>query len=36
VLLGERLGWAGLGGAALIVAALVFSQLAPSAQGAKA
>lgn len=36
-LLGERLGWAGLGGAALIVAALVFSQLAPPAQqGARA
>ncbi len=32
VLLGERLGWAGLGGAALIVAALVFSQLAPPAR----
>ena len=28
-LLGERLGWAGLAGAALIVAALVFSQLPP-------
>ena len=31
-LLGEQLGWAGLGGAALIVAALVFSQLAPPAR----
>jgi len=30
-LLGDQLGWAGLAGAALIVAALVFSQLAPSA-----
>lgn len=29
VLLGERLGWAGLAGATLIVAALVFSQLPP-------
>lgn len=29
VLLGEQLGWAGLAGAGLIVAALVFSQLAP-------
>jgi drug/metabolite transporter (DMT)-like permease len=32
VLLGERLGWAGLGGAALIVAALVFSQIQPAAR----
>jgi len=31
VLLGERLGWAGLAGAALIVAALVFSQVQPGA-----
>ncbi|WP_298213099.1 DMT family transporter [Acidovorax sp.] len=31
-LLDERLGWAGLAGAALIVAALVFSQLAPPAK----
>ena len=31
-LLGERLGWAGLAGAALIVAALVFSQIPPSAR----
>ena len=31
-LLGERLGWAGVAGAALIVAALVFSQLAPPAR----
>ena len=31
-LLGERLGWAGLAGAALIVAALVFSQVEPGAQ----
>ncbi|HEY9208946.1 MAG TPA: DMT family transporter [Acidovorax sp.] len=29
VLLGERLGWSGLGGATLIVAALVFSQMGP-------
>jgi drug/metabolite transporter (DMT)-like permease len=29
VLLGERLGWSGLSGAALIVAALVFSQIQP-------
>lgn len=35
-LLGERLGWAGLSGAAMIVAALVFSQLAPPVQVAKA
>lgn len=35
-LLGERLGWAGLSGAALIVAALVFSQLQPPAQAAQA
>jgi drug/metabolite transporter (DMT)-like permease len=35
-LLGERLGWAGLCGATLIVAALVFSQLAPPVRGAKA
>ena len=34
-LLGERLGWAGVSGAAMIVAALVFSQLAPPASGAK-
>lgn len=34
VLLGERLGWAGLSGAAMIVAALVFSQLAPRASKA--
>jgi drug/metabolite transporter (DMT)-like permease len=32
VLLGERLGWAGLAGATLIVAALVFSQIPPSAR----
>ena len=32
VLLGEQLGWAGLSGAALIVAALVFSQLSPAAK----
>lgn len=32
VLLGEQLGWAGLSGAALIVAALVFSQLSPSSK----
>ena len=31
-LLGERLGWAGLAGAALIVAALVFSQVEPGAK----
>ena len=31
MLLGERLGWAGVAGAALIVAALVFSQRAPAA-----
>ena len=31
VLLGERLGWAGMGGAALIVAALIFSQWQPNA-----
>ncbi|RQO81632.1 DMT family transporter [Acidovorax sp. FJL06] len=31
-LLGERLGWAGLAGAGLIVAALVFSQIPPSAK----
>jgi len=31
-LLGERLGWAGLAGAALIVAALVFSQVQPAPQ----
>lgn len=36
MLLGEQLGWAGLSGAALIVSALVFSQLAPAAQGAAA
>ena len=30
VLLGESLGWAGAGGAALIVAALVFSQVQPA------
>ncbi|UCU99529.1 DMT family transporter [Acidovorax radicis] len=36
VLLGEQLGWAGLSGAALIVAALVFSQLSPSAETAPA
>jgi drug/metabolite transporter (DMT)-like permease len=29
-LLGERLGWAGLSGASLVVAALVFSQLGPA------
>lgn len=29
VLIGERLGWAGMGGAALIVAALILSQLQP-------
>ena len=34
VLLGEQLGWAGLSGAALIVSALVFSQLSPSAKTA--
>ena len=34
-LLGEQLGWAGLAGAALIVAALVFSQL-PTAPGRSA
>ncbi len=28
-LIGERLGWAGVGGAALIVAALIVSQLQP-------
>ena len=33
-LLGERLGWAGLSGAALIVAALVFSQWQPPARAA--
>ena len=32
-LLGERLGWAGVSGAALIVAALVFSQIQPSTRG---
>jgi len=32
LLLGERLGWAGLAGAALIVAALVLSQVQPAAQ----
>ena len=32
VLLGESLGWSGLSGAAMIVAALVFSQLRPPAQ----
>jgi drug/metabolite transporter (DMT)-like permease len=31
-LLGERLGWAGLSGASLVVAALVFSQWRPAAQ----
>ncbi|MCW8199043.1 DMT family transporter [Verminephrobacter aporrectodeae subsp. tuberculatae] len=31
-LLGEQLGWAGLGGAALIVGALVFSQIRPRAR----
>ena len=36
VLLGEQLGWAGLSGAALIVAALVFSQLQPSPRTAGA
>ena len=36
VLLGEQLGWAGLSGAALIVAALVFSQLQPSPRAAGA
>jgi drug/metabolite transporter (DMT)-like permease len=35
-LLGERLGWAGLSGAALIVAALVFSQMQPSTRAAAA
>ena len=35
VLLGERLGWAGLGGAALIVAALVFSQIQPAARAGR-
>jgi len=34
-LLGERLGWAGLGGAALIVAALVFSQIQPAARAGR-
>ncbi|WP_440106495.1 DMT family transporter [Acidovorax sp. BL-A-41-H1] len=32
-LLGEQLGWAGLAGATLIVAALVFSQMAPAQSG---
>ena len=32
VLLGERLGWAGLSGAGLIVAALVLSQLSPASK----
>jgi drug/metabolite transporter (DMT)-like permease len=32
VLLGESLGWAGVSGAALIVAALVFSQIQPAAR----
>ena len=36
MLLGEQLGWAGLSGAALIVAALVFSQLQPSPRAAGA
>ena len=31
-LLGEQLGWAGLGGATLIVVALVFSQMSPAPQ----
>ena len=35
VLLRERLGWAGLGGAALIVAALVFSQIQPAARAGR-
>ena len=34
-LLGERMGWAGLSGASLVVVALVFSQLRP-ASGASA
>ena len=34
VLLGEQLGWVGLSGAALIVAALVFSQLSPATKTA--
>ena len=34
--LGERLGWAGFSGAALIVAALVFSQLQPPARASAA
>jgi len=34
-LLGERLGWAGLAGAALIVAALVFSQIQPAARAGR-
>lgn len=35
-LIGERLGWAGLAGAALIVAALIFSQMQPAPRPAAA
>ncbi len=35
-LLGERMGWVGMGGAALVVAALVFSQMQPAPRAAAA